>query len=130
MRSISGDLVLENEREGIRGPVTVCHINLEAWRKKAFARDGSSSSMIPSLARRARVEHSSNKHKVTNTSPKRERGDLGSEVRPGDRRGPEIAAEHRASNVAMGGPPLQGFVVSLATGSQGVALGCDGAHLW
>ncbi len=107
MRSVSRDLLLENEGEGIRGPVTVCHINFEAWRTKDVARDGSSSSMIPSLALRAGVRDFMFTRGLFNTSPKRERGDLGREVRPGVRRGPEIAAEHRASNVAMVARPFR-----------------------
>ena len=76
--SAASDSTLENQGEGLRGPATVCHLNLEAWRMKRLGRaDGPSSLKIPSLARRARVCGFMVTRGVFNTSPKRERGDPG-----------------------------------------------------
>ena len=78
MRSVASDLLLENEGQGYPRPVTVCHINPEAWRRKPFPREaGPLSSPIPSLALRAGVHGFMVTRGVFNMSPMRERGDLG-----------------------------------------------------
>ncbi len=78
MRSSECDLLLENVGRGNPRPVTVCHINPEAWRRKPFPREaGPLSSPIPSLALRAGVRGFMVTRGMFNMSPTRERGDLG-----------------------------------------------------
>ncbi len=78
IRSARCDLLLENEGKGHPRPVTVCHINPEAWRRKPFPRAaGPLKSLIPSLALRAGVRGFMVSRGVFNMSPTRERGDLG-----------------------------------------------------
>ena len=150
MRSVASDLLLENVGRGNPRPVTVCHINPAAWRRKPFPREaGPLSSPTPSLALRAGVRGFMVTRGVFNMSPMRERGDLGrgdlsvgffgggqtvspcrSVTRPVEHEEHGPPSDGKTVAHWNRGGPLQGFAVFIATCSQGVALGCDGAHLW
>ncbi len=154
MRSVTSDLLRENEAAGHPRPVTVCHINPAAWCRMLSLREARpSSSPIPSLALRADVERLSGEYSAANKSPNRQRENRETQTTPfaGRATRPTENEEHglpgdgktvapwihgRRPAPREGRAP-QGWCASCPDGAASappghpiVAQGCDRAHLW